>query len=58
MTGITPWASGSAGRLLFLEALPLLTFGGLGGEAPNHFFGGLAMADHSKRTGPAVEAHY
>ena len=23
MTGITPWASGSAGRLLFLEALTL-----------------------------------
>ena len=58
MTGITPWASGSAGRLLFLEALTLLTFGGLGGEAPNHFFWRTRYGGPSKRTGPAVEAHY
>ena len=46
MTGITPSAPRSIGRLLFIEAISLDLWG-LGGEAPNHFFGRVAIWSHS-----------
>jgi hypothetical protein len=55
--GTTFSASGSAGRLA-LESLPLYLWGP-GAKPLVELFGGIgAMSDNSKRTGPAVEAHY